>query len=34
MVSRVALGAPFAGGLAADVTLLVASQGTRQWPPQ
>jgi hypothetical protein len=33
LVSRVVLSALFAALLAAGVTLLVAAEGTRQWPP-
>ena len=34
LVSRVLLSALFSGVVAAGVTLLVAAEGTRQWPPQ
>jgi hypothetical protein len=34
LVSRVLLNALFFGVLAAAVSLLVAYEGTRQWPPQ
>jgi len=34
LVSRVVLSALFSGMVAAGVTLLVAAEGTRQWPPQ
>jgi hypothetical protein len=34
LVARVLLNALFAAVVAAGVTLLVAYEGTRQWPPQ
>lgn len=34
LVVRLLLGALFAGLLAAGMTLLVASEGTGEWPPQ
>jgi hypothetical protein len=34
LVSRMLLSALFSAVVAAGVTLLVASEGTRQWPPQ
>jgi hypothetical protein len=34
LVARVLLSALFSAVVAAGVTLLVASEGTRQWPPQ
>jgi hypothetical protein len=34
LVARLLLGATFSGLLAAGMTLLVASEGTGEWPPQ
>jgi len=34
LIARVLLSALFSAAVAAGVTLLVAYEGTRQWPPQ